>query len=553
MLPSIASAFGALASVFGTLLETIAPVLTPLFVALSAAIIELSPHLNDLVLALGTAFVNAIYALLPHLPTLVDLLIDIIDVVAANPELFLGLAAGLWAVVAVAPLVTSIFGVLSGILGALATPIGMVVAGLGLVVFAVFGTWAAIKFLDPEQFPGIARLGESFEGLGQAAEDGGGLISLVLTDLNDELELFGQNNSAAMQRAAEDWRIISDVINGYIQLLGHHMQFGVYLWTNLWMIFGGFIMNIVGIAFDWITNRISSGLEILSGLFTVANGVMSGDWEMMWEGLKTTADGGGRMLVGSWGEWGADLLATASGTNDDLVTDWDGAWKEMFHVVEDQRGPIVGSALATATDVQSQFKVEDMRATGSSYMDGARQGMDQGRGPVLTSAGTTAKMIPGYFPSSLLSGAGVGLMSGLASGIISGIGRYVAGAVSSVTRYIRENKGPISYDRVMLRPAGLAIMEGLANGLLAGRGQLHRALDVITRDIQGHDFGSPVLVGVGPNDWREGDSSAPGGEAKYHIEVKAETRGASAQDVADEVLHAARVIEYGGLYARRTA
>ncbi|WP_425234053.1 hypothetical protein, partial [Streptococcus suis] len=57
-----------------------------------------------------------------------------------------------------------------------------------------------------------------------------------------------------------------------------------------------------------------------------------------------------------------------------------------------------------------------------------------------------------------ISGAGRAIMDGFLGGLKSaweGVKSFVGG----IAGWIAKNKGPISYDRVLLKPAGLAIMQ----------------------------------------------------------------------------------------------
>lgn len=66
-----------------------------------------------------------------------------------------------------------------------------------------------------------------------------------------------------------------------------------------------------------------------------------------------------------------------------------------------------------------------------------------------------------------LSGAGSAIMNGFLGGLKSaweGVKSFVGG----IAGWIAKNKGPISYDRVLLKPAGLAIMQGLNTNLQIG-------------------------------------------------------------------------------------
>ena len=63
-----------------------------------------------------------------------------------------------------------------------------------------------------------------------------------------------------------------------------------------------------------------------------------------------------------------------------------------------------------------------------------------------------------------LVGAGSAIMNGFLGGLQAGFNK-VKGFVGGIASWIKEHKGPISYDRKILIPAGNAIMKGLNEGL----------------------------------------------------------------------------------------
>lgn len=81
--------------------------------------------------------------------------------------------------------------------------------------------------------------------------------------------------------------------------------------------------------------------------------------------------------------------------------------------------------------------------------------------------------ITGIFSTagSWLSNAGAAVMNGFLGGLRAAWGR-VTSFVGGIAGWIKEHKGPISYDRVLLTPAGEAIMTGFAKGLTASFGDV---------------------------------------------------------------------------------
>jgi phage-related protein len=93
----------------------------------------------------------------------------------------------------------------------------------------------------------------------------------------------------------------------------------------------------------------------------------------------------------------------------------------------------------------------------------------------------------------LLTGAGRAIIQGLWNGLIAMWNR-VKGWVSGIADWIRQNKGPISYDRRLLVPAGKAIMAGLQAGLESEYGKVQSFVSGVAGDLAGA-FSEPINVG----------------------------------------------------------
>lgn len=115
---------------------------------------------------------------------------------------------------------------------------------------------------------------------------------------------------------------------------------------------------------------------------------------------------------------------------------------------------------------------------------------------VIGKIGETAGQIGNKLISSLsnidLSGAGRAIMDGFLNGLQSaweGVKNFVGG----IAQWIKDHKGPISYDRVLLIDAGHAIMDGLNRGLQERFKNVKSTVSGMADDLQ-NAFGTPQLA-----------------------------------------------------------
>lgn len=80
--------------------------------------------------------------------------------------------------------------------------------------------------------------------------------------------------------------------------------------------------------------------------------------------------------------------------------------------------------------------------------------------------------------------AGASIINGLLNGLKSAFER-VKGFVSGIGDWIVRHKGPLSYDKVMLKPAGQAIMQGFDKSLKAGWKDVQRTVNGMNAQING--------------------------------------------------------------------
>ena len=138
-----------------------------------------------------------------------------------------------------------------------------------------------------------------------------------------------------------------------------------------------------------------------------------------------------------------------------------------------------GNAVSVLKNVFSLawMGIQDAIRVAKSVIDSVISGINgafTGFQSVVSSVGGAVSGVIGSITSTIkglanidISGAGAAIMDGFLGGLKSaweGVKSFVGG----IAGWIAKNKGPISYDRVLLKPAGLAIMQGLNTNLQVG-------------------------------------------------------------------------------------
>ena len=105
---------------------------------------------------------------------------------------------------------------------------------------------------------------------------------------------------------------------------------------------------------------------------------------------------------------------------------------------------------------------------------------------VLGFLGGIGSAIIGIFAGAgtWLRNAGASIINGLLNGLRAAFGK-VKSFVSGIGDWIVKHKGPLSYDKVMLKPAGLAIMQGFDKSLKAGWKDVQKTVNGMNAQING--------------------------------------------------------------------
>lgn len=152
--------------------------------------------------------------------------------------------------------------------------------------------------------------------------------------------------------------------------------------------------------------------------------------------------------------------------------DWSGAWNAIKGVVQTVWNTIksvVQTGLSTVQSIVSTV-MNAVKGVFSSVWNAIRDVFNNG-----------VQFIKSVMHIDLFA-QGQAIMNSLLNGLKS-IWENVKSFVGGIGNWIKEHKGPLSYDEQLLIPAGQAIMEGLFNGLNNGFGNVQDLISSIAQSV----------------------------------------------------------------------
>ena len=264
--------------------------------------------------------------------------------------------------------------------------------------------------------------------------------------------------------------IICDLITGNFSKVGSDLQL---IWQSI----------TTGVSMAW-----NGLLGILSGIWSAILAAGQVTWQMLSTAVTTIVNGLVNGVVGLWNSLKNAVInhanATASGASN--------AWANLRNMVTGIVSGLVGAVIGLWNSLRgSVVSIAHGIVSGAV---GAFNGMVGGVSSVVGSV----RGVLNSLANINLAGAGQAIMNGFLGGLKSAFGA-VQSFVGGIADWIRAHKGPISYDRVLLRPAGQAIMQGLNEGLNGMFGQVQNTVHNVTAIFEEFDPTQTVTFGVESN------------------------------------------------------
>lgn len=292
--------------------------------------------------------------------------------------------------------------------------------------FEEFGTWLGEGITSA-----LGRFGEAL-GLSTLAEDWTLFWSTFPTKVQetwDAVVLWVQTKTAEIKLAIDTWAADTKLN-----------------WDNFWNGVKLKVEEIWNAVTTWIQTKVG---EIKTNITTFITETKL-NWDNFWNGVKdkvTTIWND----VKTWIDTKVrEIKTNISNFTRDVKTNWDNFWRD------------IGQKVRTGWD-------DIVRA----FQTGVDRAVEWVRGLPGKAVAALGNL------GSKLEGHGREMIEGFKRGLETAF-ENVKSFVGTIAQWIADNKGPISYDRVLLVPAGKAIMDGLGVGLRSQLPALKDTLDVVT-------------------------------------------------------------------------
>lgn len=464
-------------------LSDVGKALMPVIESLAGAVALLAPHIADLAETIGPILKTAIDAVAPALEKLGPALVTVftefgkaVQTIADSGALKDLATAIADILVALAPLLPSLAQVLVPVLKLLSTLVSEVVAPAleTLVGWIRQGVeWLQGGGLSEDSW--LMRVIKTIvEVGGPIFEQFKELVGSVFTDL---VAWFTENKATV-----EEWgnRIIS-----IIQSAGEIIA-GVFQAINIaWDLFGKPLLDLVGGVFSGILAVIDGVMQMIKGLINIALGVITGDWERVWGGIRDFLGGLWEVIKGIVSTALSILKFQVTSVLGSVGETWDSAWNKIKQVTETAWNAITGWIDARVSDIRNFIgRLAELPGQVGAWFGQVKDSIVN----KFNEAVTFVQSIPGRFRDALSNLGSILYDSGqrMIQGLIDGISSMIGNAVGTVTNLLNEIRARLPFSPAKEGPfsgkgwtlfSGQSMGRDLAKGIAMSESLVARAAD----------------------------------------------------------------------------
>lgn len=296
---------------------------------------------------------------------------------------------------------------------------GLVIA-FGVIVATVRAVWNPIRAFFTALWTGIVAVARTvWNGLVAVFRTIVAVIRAIWTPIRAFFTVLWQGIVIVTRTI---WNTIKTIITTVFRNIQVVIRTGMNIIKTVFSAGWRILTTVVSAVWKIITTVISTAINAVAGIIRTITAVIKGDWSGAWNTIKDVAQT----------VWNGikSVVQTGINTVQSIVQTVMNAVKGVFSSVWNAIQDVFNNNVKFIKDVMHI----DLFAQGKAIMDSLLRGLREAWDKV--------------------------------TGFVGGIGNW-----------IKEHKGPISYDETLLIPAGIAIMSGLSNGLNTGFGDVQ---DLVT-------------------------------------------------------------------------